>query len=301
MRRDVESAVRSCQSWRSRSSRCSASARSRSTSATRTTRSASCRARPTPPRSPARRTCRPRPPRSRPRPRTRPRTSPRTSPTSRFTYETKCTATAVDRGLGCNAATNPNALVVTGTAQHEHLVREDLRHRQLRRLGARERLQPVLVDARSTSSSCSTARAPCADTTGSAAAAPTSNNAKDGVHTLLSMLNPPYAQVGMIAFPPLDRPPRTPVCNSPQGTSNDYTAYDSADARYLTDQISSDYKTRERHREPRVRPLPAHGRGRRRRSASARTATRPTARRCARPRPSSTRTGAPTSRTSSSS
>ncbi len=30
------------------------------------------------------------------------------------------------------------------------------------------------------------------------------DNAKDGVHTLLSILNPPYAQVGMIAFPPLD-------------------------------------------------------------------------------------------------
>ena len=30
------------------------------------------------------------------------------------------------------------------------------------------------------------------------------NNAKEGVHTLLSILNPPYAQVGMIAFPPLD-------------------------------------------------------------------------------------------------
>ncbi len=67
------------------------------------------------------------------------------------------------------------------------------------------------------------------------------DNAKEGVHTLLSILNPPYAQVGMIAFPPLDGA-GTPVCNSPQGTSSDYTAYDSTDRRYLTDQIGTDYK-----------------------------------------------------------
>ena len=45
----------------------------------------------------------------------------------------------------------------------------------------------------------------------------------------------------MIAFPPLDGA-STPVCNSPQGTSSNYTAYDSTDRRYLTDQIGSDYK-----------------------------------------------------------
>ena len=67
------------------------------------------------------------------------------------------------------------------------------------------------------------------------------NNAKDGVHTLLSMLSPPYAQVGMIAFPPLVGA-ATPVCNSPPGTSTDYTAYDSTDRRYVDDTIGSDYR-----------------------------------------------------------
>ena len=79
----VESAARSCRSWRWRWLRCSASAHSASTSATRTTPSASCRARRTPPRSPARRICRTPPPRTPRRPPTRPRTPPRISPASR--------------------------------------------------------------------------------------------------------------------------------------------------------------------------------------------------------------------------
>ena len=55
------------------------------------------------------------------------------------------------------------------------------------------------------------------------------------------MLSPPYAQVGMIAFPPLVGA-ATPVCNSPPGTSTDYTAYDSTDRRYVDDSIGSDYR-----------------------------------------------------------
>ena len=66
--------------------------------------------------------------------------------TFQFTYQAKCTNTSVI-ATGCNAAVNPNALVVTGTATDGRLVRPAVRHRPLRRLGARERLQPVLVDA----------------------------------------------------------------------------------------------------------------------------------------------------------
>jgi hypothetical protein len=67
------------------------------------------------------------------------------------------------------------------------------------------------------------------------------NNAKNGVRTLMGMLNPPYAQIGMVAFPPLTTASSS-VCSAPPGTSSDYTAYDSANRRYLTDQISDDYK-----------------------------------------------------------
>ena len=76
------------------------------------------------------------------------------------------------------------------------------------------------------------------------------NNAKEGVHTLLSMLNPPYAQVGMIAFPPLDGA-ATPASATPAGTSSDYTATTARDRRYLTDQIGSDYKLANGTRTPR--------------------------------------------------
>ena len=89
------------------------------------------------------------------------------------------------------------------------------------------------------------------------------DNAKDGVHTLLSILNPPYAQVGMIAFPPLDDGDARPCCDAPQGTSSDYTAYDSANRGYLTDQISSDYKLSNGSLNTSVGSLPAHRRGRR--------------------------------------
>jgi hypothetical protein len=45
----------------------------------------------------------------------------------------------------------------------------------------------------------------------------------------------------MVAFPPLQSS-TTSVCNSPEGLSSNYTAYDSTNRRYLDDQISSDYK-----------------------------------------------------------
>ena len=64
-----------------------------------------------------------------------------------FTYTPKCTATAIV-ATGCNAAVNPNSLVVTGTASTEYVVRRVVRLQALRRLGARERLQSVLIDAR---------------------------------------------------------------------------------------------------------------------------------------------------------
>ena len=142
----VESAARFWRSWYSHSSRCSASPRSRSTSATPTTRSGSCRARRTPPRSPAHRTCPSRRPRSAPRPPTPPRTRPRTSPASRSpTRRSAPTLGARDRLQRGRQSQRARRL---GHGGHRHLVRQDLRHRPLQRLGACERVQPVLGVAR---------------------------------------------------------------------------------------------------------------------------------------------------------
>ena len=156
-----------------------------------------------------------------------------------YTYATSCT-TAATAGFGCNASTNPNNLTVTATASTNTWFAKifgighfDVAARANACSPCSSSPVDVVVVLDRTGSMCldSRNRADCSDM----------NNAKEGVHTLLSILNPPYAQVGMIAFPPLDGA-STPVCNSPQGTSTNYTAYDSTDRRYLTDQIGSDYK-----------------------------------------------------------
>ena len=63
-----------------------------------------------------------------------------------FTYPTSCTNTAII-ATGCTALGEPEPLDGERHREHEHLVRQDLRHQPLRRLRARECLQPVLVDA----------------------------------------------------------------------------------------------------------------------------------------------------------
>jgi Flp pilus assembly protein TadG len=157
-----------------------------------------------------------------------------------YTYTTSCTATAL-AGVGCSAATNPNNLTVTATASTNTWFAKIF--------GVNSFSVKARANACSPCSSSPVDVVVVLDRTGSMCdnSYPSSDgcidldNAKEGVHTLLSILNPPYAQVGMIAFPPLDTA-AAPVCNSPQGTSSDYTAYDSANRRYLTDQIGSDYK-----------------------------------------------------------
>ena len=67
------------------------------------------------------------------------------------------------------------------------------------------------------------------------------DNAKKGVRKMLGILNPPYAQIGMVAFPPL-KAGTSNLCSSPQGLSDNYTAYDDPNAIYLNDRIGSDYK-----------------------------------------------------------
>jgi Flp pilus assembly protein TadG len=164
-----------------------------------------------------------------------------------FQISTKCTA-AASAGIGCNATTNPNALVVTASA--------DTKTWFARLFGVNSFSVSAKSNACSPCSSSPVDVVVVLDRTGSMCLDKSNrqdcgdmNNAKEGVHTLLSILNPPYAQVGMIAFPPLATA-STSVCSAPQSTSSDYTAFDSADRRYLTDQIGSDYKLANGNKNP---------------------------------------------------
>ena len=158
-----------------------------------------------------------------------------------FTYTLKCTATAV-RATGCNPAVNPNALVVTGTARTEtwfaglfgldHL---DVATHASACSPCSATPVDIVVAIDRTGSMCSPrgANGTCTDL----------DNAKDGVRTMLRQLNPPYAQIGMVAFPPLEST-ASDVCGQPYNSiSNGYNGYDSATRGYVTDVISGDYRT----------------------------------------------------------
>ena len=159
--------------------------------------------------------------------------------TATYTYTTKCTATALAAIGSCNAATNPNALTVTATgstntyfAKIFGITKFDVTAKANACSPCSSSPVDVVVVLDRTGSMCDTTTAAgCTDL----------NNAKDGVHTLLTMLNPPYAQVGLISFPPLAAG-TSDVCSAPPGTSTDYTAYDSASQVYLTDHINSAYR-----------------------------------------------------------
>ena len=57
------------------------------------------------------------------------------------------------------------------------------------------------------------------------------DNAKDGVRTMLKLFNPPSAEIGMIAFPPLESTASEP-CDAPSNSGgNGYNAYDSPGSR----------------------------------------------------------------------
>src|SRR6185295_19023584 len=70
------------------------------------------------------------------------------------------------------------------------------------------------------------------------------DNAKDGIRTMLSDLNPPYAQIGMVAFPPVQST-STSACGTPYNSlgGNGYDGYDSATRGYVTVTINATYKT----------------------------------------------------------
>jgi Flp pilus assembly protein TadG len=157
-----------------------------------------------------------------------------------FTYTTTCTATAVV-ATGCVSSVNPNQLTVSGSASTDTWFAKifGINH----------------FDVSTHANACS----PCSSTpvdiviaidrTGSMCDNTDSNgcidlnNAKDGVQTMLKILNPPNAQVGMVAFPPVQTTSTSP-CSAPYNTlAHGYNGYDAADRGYVTDTINGNYRT----------------------------------------------------------
>ncbi|MDX6620023.1 MAG: hypothetical protein QOK36_2409, partial [Gaiellales bacterium] len=158
-----------------------------------------------------------------------------------FTYATKCTATAI-LATGCVSNVNPNELVVTGAASTNTWFAKLFGISHFNVATHANACSPcsstpvdIVIAIDRTGSMCSP--------TGNNGACTDLNNAKDGVQTMLGILNPPSAQVGMVAFPPVQST-ATPVCSAPyDGLSNGFDGYDSATRGYLTDTITGNYKT----------------------------------------------------------
>ena len=182
--------------------------------------------------------------------------TPANLPAFGFSYQVKCTATAII-ATGCDASVNPNELLVTGTASTNTWLwpacSASSTSTSLRTptRAARARPRPwmsvIVIDR--TGSMC---LPDCNDM----------NGAKAGVQTMLGILNPPYAQIGMVAFPPVQSS-ATSVCASAynsespvsgfpsdlptfhNGGYNGYYAYDGYDAAgrgYVTDALNGNYK-----------------------------------------------------------
>jgi len=181
--------------------------------------------------------------------------NPTNLPAFGFSYQLKCTATAII-ATGCNASVNPNELYVNGTASTNTWFAGlfGIKH----------------FDVSAHANACS----PCSSTpvdvvividrTGSMCIPDCDdmNGAKDGVQQMLGILNPPYAQIGMVAFPPV-KTTTTGVCAAPYNSESPttgfpadlptfhtsaydgYYAYDGYDAPgrgYLTDALNGNYK-----------------------------------------------------------
>jgi Putative Flp pilus-assembly TadE/G-like len=158
-----------------------------------------------------------------------------------FTYQTKCTATSV-LATGCNAAVNPNALVVSGTASTDTWFAKIFGIDHFNISAHANACSPcsaspvdIVVAIDRTGSMCSPkgAGGTCTDL----------DNAKDGVRTMVGMFNPPSAQIGMVAFPPVETTATGP-CAAPYNSlgGNGYDGYDTATRGYVTDTINSSYK-----------------------------------------------------------
>ncbi len=158
-----------------------------------------------------------------------------------FTYQVKCTNTAVV-ATGCDAAVNPNQLTVSGTASTNTWF--------AKLFGVNHFDVSAHANACSPCSSTPVDIVIAVDRTGSMCQPTGPNgectdldNAKDGIRTMLGMMNPPAAQIGMVAFPPVQTTSTSP-CAAPYNSlgNNGYDGYDASDRGYVTDPIASDYK-----------------------------------------------------------
>jgi hypothetical protein len=158
-----------------------------------------------------------------------------------FTYSVKCTNTSVI-ATGCNAAVNPNQLTVTGAASTNAWFSRLFGLDHFNVSAHANACSPcsstpvdIVLAVDRTGSMCSP--------TGPGGACTDLNNAKDGIRTLMGMMNPPAAQIGMVAFPPVQTT-GTSACAAPYNSlgSNGYDGYDSASRGYLTDVINGNYK-----------------------------------------------------------
>jgi hypothetical protein len=159
-----------------------------------------------------------------------------------FSYQVSCTNTAVV-ATGCTAAVNPNQLTVSATGQTQTWF--------ARIFGINHFDLTAHANACSPCSSTPVDIVIAIDRTGSMCTPTDSagncidlDNAKDGVRTMLGILNPPAAEVGMVAFPPVQST-GTSACAAPYNSlgGNGYDGYDSATRGYVTDTISGAYKT----------------------------------------------------------
>jgi hypothetical protein len=160
-----------------------------------------------------------------------------------FTYQAKCTATAVV-ATGCNAAVNPNSLVVTGTASTNTWFAGLFGYKHFNVSAHANACSPcsstpvdIVVALDRTGSMCDTKDSGtgfCTDL----------DNAKDGVQTLMLLMNPPYAQIGMVAFPPVQTTASS-ACDEPYNSpgSSGWDGYDKAGRGYVTDTINGNYRS----------------------------------------------------------
>jgi Flp pilus assembly protein TadG len=158
-----------------------------------------------------------------------------------FTYTTSCTNTSI-LATGCTASVNPNQLTVNGAVSTNTWF--------AKLFGINHFDVTTHANACSPCSSTPVDIVIAVDRTGSMCS-PTDgagncidlNNAKDGIRTMLSDLNPPYAQIGMVAFPPVQTTASSP-CGAPYNSlgGNGYDGFDAATRGYVTDTINGNYK-----------------------------------------------------------
>jgi hypothetical protein len=167
--------------------------------------------------------------------------SPSNLPAFTFTYDLKCTTTAII-ATGCTSTVNPNELLVTGSGSTDTWFAGIFGVKHFNITAHANACSPcsstpvdIVIALDRTGSMC--------DTLDSGNFCRDLDNAKDGIQTMLKILNPPYAQIGMVAFPPVEKT-STGMCSAPYNAlgNGGWNGYDAADRGYVTDTLNGDYK-----------------------------------------------------------